>query len=42
MDYKNVMSPTRDNMKDYPDETNRDYEKEDPEDLKKLGRQIEV
>jgi hypothetical protein len=29
-------------MKDYPDETNRDYEKEDPEDLKKLGRQIEV
>ncbi len=42
MDHKNITSASRDSMKDYPDETNRDYEKEDPEDLKKLGRQVEV
>ena len=42
MDNKNNTSATRKGMKDIPDETNRDYEKEDSEDLKKLGRQVEV
>lgn len=42
MDNKNDTSATRKGMKDIPDETNRDYEKEDAEDLKKLGRQVEV
>ena len=42
MDEKNITSATRKSMKDVPDETNRDYEKEDSEDLKKLGRQVEV
>ena len=42
MDYKNVQSASRENMKDIPEEMNIDYENEDSEELKKLGRQIEV
>lgn len=42
MEHKNITTATREGMKDYPDETNRDYEREDSEELKKLGRQIEV
>lgn len=42
MDYKNVQSAKRDGMMDMPSETDIDYEKEDDEVLKKLGRQTEV
>ncbi|MDD3168479.1 MAG: hypothetical protein PHC91_03320 [Eubacteriales bacterium] len=43
MDYKNVQSASRKGMRDIPEETNIDYEKENSEeDLKKLGRQVEV
>lgn len=42
MDWKNVQTASRKGMKDIPEETNIDYEKEDDEKLKKLGRQTEV
>ena len=54
MDFKNVQSASREGMRDIPEETNIDYEKEneeeldirfkkdDSEELKKLGRQTEV
>ena len=42
MDFKNVLSATRKGMKDIPEEQNIDFEKEDSEELKKLGRQTEV
>jgi hypothetical protein len=42
MNYKNVQSASREGMKDIPEETDIDYEKEDSEELKKLGRQVEV
>jgi len=42
MDLKNVQSASRESMKDIPEETNIDFEKEDSEALKKLGRQVEV
>jgi hypothetical protein len=42
MDRKNVQSASRDNFKDIPEETNIDFEKEDSEELKRLGRQVEV
>lgn len=54
MDYKNVQSASREGMKDIPEETDIDYEKEDEEEienryekdnsekLKMLGRQTEV
>ncbi|MDD2190783.1 MAG: hypothetical protein PHE94_06815 [Eubacteriales bacterium] len=41
MDYKNVQSATRKGMKDIPQEQDIDFEKEDSEELKKLGRQAE-
>lgn len=41
MDYKNVQSASRKGMKDIPEETNIDHEKEDDEELKKMGRQVE-
>lgn len=37
MDYKNVQSASRKGMKDIPDETNIDYEKEDEEELELRG-----
>lgn len=42
MDFKNDQSAKRKGMKDMPSETDIDYEKEDDEKLKKLGRQTEV
>lgn len=41
MDYKNVQSASRRGMQDIPEEMNIDFEKEDSEELKKLGRQVE-
>ena len=41
MDYKNVQSASKKGMKDIPQENDIDYEKEDDEKLKKLGRQVE-
>jgi len=41
MDFKNVQSAKRDNMKDMPSDTEIDYENYDEEALKKLGRQTE-
>lgn len=41
MDLKNVQSATRDGMKDVPQETDIDFENEDKESLKKMGRQVE-
>jgi len=42
MDHKNDKSASRDNFKDIPDEVNIDFENDDSETLKKLGRQVEV
>lgn len=52
MDYDNVQSAKRKEMRDMPSETDIDYEREvpkenyqkkkDSEELKKLGRQTEV
>ena len=42
MDRRNDQSASRDNFKDIPEETDIDFEKEDSEKLKKLGRQVEV
>ncbi len=39
MDYKNVQSAVREGIRDVPAETDIDYEKNDDESLKKLGRQ---
>lgn len=46
MEYKNVQSGKRDRLKDFPDETNIDYENDNDETLndeklKRLGRQVE-
>lgn len=38
MDYKNVQTANRKGMKDFPEESDIDFEKEDSEELKKLGR----
>jgi hypothetical protein len=42
MDFDKVQSASREGMKDIPEEMNIDFEKEDSEKLKKLGRQVEV
>ncbi len=42
MDFKNDQSAKREGMKDMPSDTDIDYEKEDDETLKRLGRQVEV
>ena len=41
MDFDNVQSASRKGMRDIPEEMNIDFEKEDSEELKKLGRQVE-
>lgn len=42
MDFKNDQSAKRKGMKDRPSETDIDYENDNDEALKKLGRQTEV
>lgn len=42
MDEINIKNAKGKGTKDVPGQTNRDYEKEDSEELKKLGRQVEV
>ena len=39
MDYKNVQSAVREGIKNVPAETDIDYENDNDETLKKLGRQ---
>lgn len=41
MEYRNVQSAKREGMKDIPSETNIDYENDNDETLKRLGRQVE-
>jgi len=41
MEYRNVQSAKREGMKDMPSETNIDYENDNDETLKRLGRQVE-
>lgn len=41
MDFKNVQSASRKDRKDIPEEMNIDFENEDDESLKRLGRQAE-
>ena len=41
MDFKNVQSASRVGMKDMPSESDIDYENDDDESLKRLGRQVE-
>lgn len=41
MEDRNIQSVKREKMKDMPSETNIDYENENDEALKRLGRQVE-
>lgn len=41
MDEKNIQSAKREGMKDRPSETDIDYENDNDEALKRLGRQVE-
>ncbi|HYE68708.1 MAG TPA: hypothetical protein VEA58_08850 [Anaerovoracaceae bacterium] len=42
MDFENDQSAKRKGMKDMPSDTDIDYENDNDETLKKLGRQTEV
>ena len=42
MDFNNDQNAKREGMKDMPSETDIDYENDNDETLKKMGRQVEV